>query len=35
MEVVIDFEHLRGRTNELIVKELSIAAANVLKALTL
>jgi len=29
MEVVIDFEFLRGRTNEIIVKELSIAAANV------
>jgi len=29
MEVVIDFEFLRGRQNELVVKELSIAAANV------
>jgi len=29
MEVVIDFEFLRGRTNEIIVKKLSIAAANV------
>ena len=29
MEVVIDFEFLRGRTNEIIVKELSTAAANV------
>jgi len=29
MEVVIDFEFLRGRTNKIIVKELSIATANV------
>ena len=29
MEVVIDFEFLRGSTNEIIEKELSIAAANV------
>ena len=29
MEIVIDFEFLRGRTNEIIVKEISIAAANV------
>jgi len=28
MEVIIDFEFLRGRHNE-IVKELSVAAANV------
>jgi len=27
MEVVINFKFLRGRTNEIIVKELSIAAA--------
>jgi len=29
MEVVIDFEFLRGRHNEIIVKELCIAAGNV------
>jgi len=29
MEVVIDVEFLRGRANEIIVKEISIAAANV------
>jgi len=29
MEVAIGFEFLRGRTNEIIVKEISIAAANV------
>ena len=29
MEVIIDFEFLMGRTNEIIVKELSIASANV------
>jgi len=29
MEVVIDFEFLRGRQNEIVVKELSVTAANV------
>ena len=29
MEVVIDFEFLRGRQNEIVVKELSVEAANV------
>jgi len=29
MEVVIDFEFLRGRQNEIVVKELSVAASNV------
>ena len=29
MEVVIDFEFLRGRQNEIVVKELSVADANV------
>ena len=28
MEVVIDFEFLRGRQNEIVVKELSKAAKN-------
>ena len=29
MEVVIDFEYLKGRQNEIIVKELSVASRNV------
>jgi len=29
MEVVIDFEYLRGRQDEIVVKELSLAARNV------
>jgi len=28
MEVIIDFEFLRGRQNEIVIKELSVAAAN-------
>ena len=30
MEVVIDFEFLRGRQNEMVVKELSVAAKNMI-----
>jgi len=30
MEVVIDFEFLRGRQNEIVVKELSVAAKNMI-----
>jgi len=33
MEVVIDFEFLRGRQNEIVVNELSVAAANVSETL--
>jgi len=29
MEVVIDFEYLKGRQNEIVVKELSVASRNV------
>jgi len=30
MEVVIDFEFLRGRQGEIVVKELSVAAKNMI-----
>ena len=29
MEVVIDFEYLKGRQNDIVVKELSVASRNV------
>ena len=29
IEVVIDFEYLRGRQNEIVVKEVSVAGENV------
>jgi len=29
IEVVIDYEYLKGRQNEMVVKELSVAAENV------
>jgi len=33
MEVVIDFEYLKGRQNEIVVKDLSVASRNVTDSL--